>query len=317
MRHMRFISFMAVLGLLVVPLAVLAQDGEEMEMQEYTSPDGFLTLSYPVDWVAQESDFLYGATIANSQDVFDTMEAAETSEEEVPIPSGAVIINVVLATVETFQSFGMTMEEGMTSEEMFGAFLEFISAPPEGGPEGAAEGDMAATEEAGEMAATEEAGGMEGAPEVGEVQTLEFADGRQVAWAPVEYPGSESDVYMLYEVGNGVFAVLNVYTAPGELTQESIDLAAQIAETVQFTGTVDDLAMEAPAVEESDVDPSTLDGNALVDERCTTCHTRERIDEQDKDEEGWIATVDRMISYGAELDSAERQAVIDYLVETH
>jgi len=91
----------------------------------------------------------------------------------------------------------------------------------------------------------------------------------------------------------------------------------QIAESIEFTGTADDLAMGDPEIEQSDVDPSTLDGEALVDERCTVCHTRDVIDAQDMDEEGWTQTVDRMITYGAELDSAERQAIIDYLVATH
>jgi len=62
---------------------------------------------------------------------------------------------------------------------------------------------------------------------------------------------------------------------------------------------------------------ATLDGDQLVNERCTVCHTRERIDAQDKDEAGWTETVDRMISYGAQLDDEERQTVIDYLVATH
>jgi hypothetical protein len=43
------------------------------------------------------------------------------------------------------------------------------------------------------------------------------------------------------------------------------------------------------------------------------CHTRDRIDNATKDEAGWTATVDRMISYGAQLNSAEREAVIAYL----
>jgi len=56
-----------------------------------------------------------------------------------------------------------------------------------------------------------------------------------------------------------------------------------------------------------------LDGNALVAERCTVCHTRERIDTASKDQAGWEATVDRMIGHGAQLNADERQAVIDYL----
>ena len=60
-----------------------------------------------------------------------------------------------------------------------------------------------------------------------------------------------------------------------------------------------------------------LDGDALINERCTVCHTRDRIDAQDKDEAGWTATVDMMISFGAQLNEEERAAVIQYLVETH
>jgi mono/diheme cytochrome c family protein len=62
---------------------------------------------------------------------------------------------------------------------------------------------------------------------------------------------------------------------------------------------------------------SSLDGESLVAERCTGCHTAERIDAADKDEAGWTKTVDQMIGYGTQLDQAERQAVIDYLVATH
>ncbi|WP_119065384.1 hypothetical protein [Aggregatilinea lenta] len=334
MRHRtRLISLLTVCALLVVPLVVLAQDGET---EQYTSPDGFLTLSYPAGWVAQESDFLYGATIVNSQDALDAMGELE---EEAAIPSGTVIVEVTLASLETFQTFGMPMEEGMAPEDMLGVFLDFVTSP-EGGPppaEGTAEAGMDMTAEpsmdASDMAATEEpsmmmtaeAGmemtaepGMEmGMPVAGEIQTVEFEDGRTAAWAQVEYPGSSSDAYLLYEVGEGVYGVVNVFTAEGELTDDIINTAVQIAASVQFAGTPDLLVMQAPDVEQSDVDPGTLDGNALVDERCTTCHTRERIDAQDKDEAGWTETVDRMISYGAELDSAERQAVIDYLVETH
>ena len=56
-----------------------------------------------------------------------------------------------------------------------------------------------------------------------------------------------------------------------------------------------------------------LDGAALVAERCTVCHSAERIDAAEKDEAGWTTTVDRMIANGAELNEAERAAVIEYL----
>jgi cytochrome c553 len=58
-----------------------------------------------------------------------------------------------------------------------------------------------------------------------------------------------------------------------------------------------------------------VDGNAVIDAKCTVCHTRDRIDAAEKDRAGWEATVDRMIGYGADLTAEERQAVIDFLAE--
>ena len=154
-------------------------------------------------------------------------------------------------------------------------------------------------------------------PVVGEIQTTTFEDGREAAYAQVQFPDQSDDIYIVFEVADGAYAIVDYFTAPGELSDEQIQTAMDIAQSVQFTGTAEDLAMAAPQVEQSDVDPSTLNGEELVNERCTTCHTRERIDNEDEDEEGWTAIVDRMIAYGAQLNSAERQAVIDYLVATH
>jgi mono/diheme cytochrome c family protein len=53
-----------------------------------------------------------------------------------------------------------------------------------------------------------------------------------------------------------------------------------------------------------------------VQTRCTVCHTRERIDNAEKTEAEWAATVDRMIGHGAVLNEAERAAVIAYLAGT-
>lgn len=61
--------------------------------------------------------------------------------------------------------------------------------------------------------------------------------------------------------------------------------------------------------------PTSLDGETLITTRCTVCHTRERIDTASKDAAGWTATIDRMISYGAQLGPDEREALIGYLAE--
>ncbi|GIV80816.1 MAG: hypothetical protein KatS3mg051_0170 [Anaerolineae bacterium] len=56
-----------------------------------------------------------------------------------------------------------------------------------------------------------------------------------------------------------------------------------------------------------------IDANALIDTRCTVCHTRDRIDRESEDAAGWAAIVDRMIGYGAQLSAEEREALIAYL----
>ena len=57
----------------------------------------------------------------------------------------------------------------------------------------------------------------------------------------------------------------------------------------------------------------TLDGEKLVQERCTSCHNLDPIDSANKDRDGWEETVDQMISRGAQVNDAEREAVIEYL----
>lgn len=76
---------------------------------------------------------------------------------------------------------------------------------------------------------------------------------------------------------------------------------------------VDPSAMMSSSDTGADTMSPALDGNALVEARCTTCHSRDRIDNASKDRTGWEATVDRMIGYGAQLNADEREAVIEYL----
>lgn len=323
MTHHRLVSLMIVLALILLPTAALAQD-DDSEFEEYTSEDGLLSLSHPSGWIVGEESLPYGVELISSQELADLMESSEGPEDQ-PFPSGEVVSFISVVTVDTFKMFGMPVEEDMTLEEILSVLLDFFASPPEGEEGGVAEGEAdmetedtdEAAEDESETESSDEPPMEMTPPVVGEIESAEFEDGRPVAWARVEYPGESDDIYLLFELGDGIYAVVNYFTAPGELTDEQIELGMRIAESVQFTGTADDLVMAPPDVEESDVDPATLDGNALVDERCTVCHTRDRIDQQDKDEEGWTATVDRMIGYGADLDSAERQAVINYLVETH
>jgi len=63
--------------------------------------------------------------------------------------------------------------------------------------------------------------------------------------------------------------------------------------------------------------PADLDSKALTEERCTKCHTLERVEAASKTSEEWITSVERMVGKGAELDEAEQKAVIEYLSEAY
>jgi hypothetical protein len=60
---------------------------------------------------------------------------------------------------------------------------------------------------------------------------------------------------------------------------------------------------------------NVMGSEALVQKRCTVCHTADRITNAmgQKDRAAWEETVDRMIGYGAQLNADEREAVLDYL----
>lgn len=63
--------------------------------------------------------------------------------------------------------------------------------------------------------------------------------------------------------------------------------------------------------------PVALDGAALLQERCSTCHNLDRVKSATRNKEQWTATVERMISKGAKLNDAEKSVVIEYLVKTY
>lgn len=60
-----------------------------------------------------------------------------------------------------------------------------------------------------------------------------------------------------------------------------------------------------------------LDGEQLVQDRCTLCHSLARLQAVSKTEDQWYATVDRMMGYGAELNDEEREILVRYLVENY
>jgi len=72
-----------------------------------------------------------------------------------------------------------------------------------------------------------------------------------------------------------------------------------------------------PTSDRERVTPPTLDGESLVQEQCTKCHDLGRTTQAKKMEEEWKATVERMVSKGANLSLAEQEAVIRHLADTY
>jgi cytochrome c5 len=63
--------------------------------------------------------------------------------------------------------------------------------------------------------------------------------------------------------------------------------------------------------------PAPLDGQVLLQERCTVCHDLVRVTGATKDRAEWEQSVDRMIGKGAQLNEEERAVLIDFLAETY
>ena len=57
-------------------------------------------------------------------------------------------------------------------------------------------------------------------------------------------------------------------------------------------------------------------GLELVKNKCTVCHTADRITQAKKDRAAWEKTVTRMRANGAVLTDAEAAQVIDYLTQS-
>lgn len=55
-------------------------------------------------------------------------------------------------------------------------------------------------------------------------------------------------------------------------------------------------------------------GAALVERRCTMCHTTERVYSKDYDAEQWDDTIERMKRNGLVISDEEKQQIIEYLV---
>jgi mono/diheme cytochrome c family protein len=73
-----------------------------------------------------------------------------------------------------------------------------------------------------------------------------------------------------------------------------------------------------PAVPATESQPGpSIDGAALLQDRCADCHTPEKVKDRPQTKDQWDRIVTNMISRGANLNDAEKQALVDYLAKTY
>ena len=63
--------------------------------------------------------------------------------------------------------------------------------------------------------------------------------------------------------------------------------------------------------------PPAGNGAALLEERCTVCHSLDRVTSASKTRQEWEQTVTRMVGKGARLNTDEQEILISYLTETY
>ena len=75
---------------------------------------------------------------------------------------------------------------------------------------------------------------------------------------------------------------------------------------------------QAPASNPT-IAPSTSgnDGQALLNDRCTKCHSLDRVTSQKNSADQWTKIVSRMVQNGAKLTSDEQKVLVDYLAKTY
>jgi ABC-type glycerol-3-phosphate transport system substrate-binding protein len=61
-------------------------------------------------------------------------------------------------------------------------------------------------------------------------------------------------------------------------------------------------------------EPAPADGRALIEDRCSDCHTSAQVFNANYDRDGWVDVFDEMIDKGAEVNPEEKEVMIDWLL---
>jgi hypothetical protein len=312
MKRVRLVSLLVVFVLTITPLAVTAQDNQ-IKLQDFVSQDEALTIGYPEGWVIQENDVSVtgtpGVMIANSEEA---LAAMTSTESDGSLSEGQSGIAVLLLPVDLLGLMG-------------------IEVPTAGEPL-----DILAVADG--FFASMMGGGAETGADISKAEELPLSDEITAGYIKIKDSTIEGAM-IVFELKPGVLTVVFGGAYPGEFTDEFNNTLTAVAQSLGYIGTGDDLmailmgtgssstgdegstgeatATPGDAGTSSDNTGSTLDGQALVAERCSVCHSTARIDNTNLGEAGWTQIVNQMIGFGAQLNDQEKAAVIAYLTATH
>jgi uncharacterized membrane protein len=103
-----------------------------------------------------------------------------------------------------------------------------------------------------------------------------------------------------------IAACAQATTAPTEQAPND-DLVETLTEEAKVT---DEQTEPAAIEEETDI----VDVEALIIERCSDCHSADRVFQADYDEQGRSDEIDDMVQKGAEVSEEEKALMIDWLI---
>ncbi|UCF60876.1 MAG: hypothetical protein JSV37_14130 [Anaerolineaceae bacterium] len=89
------------------------------------------------------------------------------------------------------------------------------------------------------------------------------------------------------------------------------------AETPQPTAPPEEVVTEIPEEVEPTTPPSSIDGESLLQQKCTGCHNLNRVTSKAWSLQQWEQNVTDMIRRGARLNAEEKEALVEYLAETY
>jgi mono/diheme cytochrome c family protein len=91
-------------------------------------------------------------------------------------------------------------------------------------------------------------------------------------------------------------------------------VAALVLALVAFAGGCGGAEPEAvPEPEPTPGEATGLDGEAILNAKCGSCHSIDKVLAEEYDAVGWAAVIDEMIVKGAQLTDDEATALAEYL----